>query len=230
MSASITNITKRIYINLWNLRGEFLKRSVLPVVSLAVLILVFDDDIAAYKAIVAFVIAMVTMATFTVSWHRLILIGKQVADSPLSIRFGVAEAKTIGCLFLFKAIDTSGDILLGVVTPQQSIVGYALIAIFYLSIAYVMLRLLFVYPIIALNEKDIFNKAWLVGRGKILKLSGIMFLSILPLLAMMILVVVLEVLHRPESMIIVFPIYYVAGIAILATALSTMYKEIEVVD
>lgn len=150
-------------------------------------------------SIVLSILGTVPYVLFGVAWHRLVLLGPQVAAPNTVPRwerrhwafFGysllvsavflgmILVAWLIGGLFGGGPLDLSGNV------PAEPAPGPALMALTLLLVVgftalTVMMRLSFVFPAVAVDERYSLGDAWRQTKGQGLRLLGAMILASLP--------------------------------------------------
>jgi len=136
--------------------------------------------------------SLVPYTLFGVSWHRTTLLGPTIAPPPLLPGWRQRHWRFLGYLAaviliidgLIVVLSLAGDVLLSLgrtETGPGPAAQIALFAVAALVIFYVLLRLCFVFPAVAVDESYGLRHSWTHTRGQGLRLFAAMLLTVVPL-------------------------------------------------
>ncbi len=137
------------------------------------------------------VLGFLPYTIFGVAWHRLTLLGPQAGAPPLVPGWGRRHWRFLGYLILVMLIGYGVtalvfSIFFTVVRPQGDLVpaSWGLLLMLGISVlAYVMMRLSFVFPAVAVDENYRLRHAWTHTKGQGLRLLGAAIVAAVPMVA-----------------------------------------------
>ncbi len=173
--------------------GLLVKAAAIPYLSSTVLaVLFFTAESNWALTMLVVILGFVPYTIFGVSWHRLTLLGPSAGAPSVTpawkrrhSRFlGYALAITLIGYGLVVVIALSG-VLLATPLGASAVLFLPLVVVFGGSIVfvYMMMRLSFVFPAVAVDETYRLAHAWTHTRGQGFRLIGLMLLTALPLIA-----------------------------------------------
>ncbi|MCH9000473.1 MAG: hypothetical protein IID48_19730 [Proteobacteria bacterium] len=172
--------------------GLLVKAAVFPYLISAVLV-VFSLTAPSNWALamLVMILSFVPYTIFSVSWHRLTLLGPSAGAPSLTPAWERRHWRFLGYIWavtligygLSIAIMLSG-VLLAVPLGESAVLIVALVVVVGGSIAflYMMMRLSFVFPAVAVDEAYRLAHAWTHTRGQGFRLIGLMILTVVPMI------------------------------------------------
>lgn len=172
--------------------GLLLKAAALPFfLSLSIVGLSLTTQLNAFLSLILTFAGFVPYTLFGVAWHRLTLLGPGEA-TPITFpswrrrhwRFLGYVASMTGGIYLVSL----PFIIVGMRIRESGAQGMALLFIVLAAIAiplmpYVMIRISFVFPAAAVDEKYTLTNAWAHTKGQGFRLLATLFVTALPMLA-----------------------------------------------
>ncbi len=133
---------------------------------------------------------LVPYTLFAVSWHRTVLLGQAATPTPMVPVWQNRHWRFLGYTLIVTAISYGFTLLYGPFVAPIATDGSApspwlgLLLMFMLLFGtYVVLRLSFVFPAVAVDESYRFADSWRHTKGQGLRLMAAMFLALLPAMA-----------------------------------------------
>lgn len=138
-------------------------------------------------SVLAELLLLLPYTLFAVAWHRLVLLGPAEAPAPMAPVWQKRHWRFLGYTLIVTAISYGFSLLYGpLIAPLLSEgsairVGEALLLMFMLLLAtYLVLRLSFVFPAVAVDERYGFADSWRHTKDQGLPLLAAMFLTLIP--------------------------------------------------
>lgn len=231
MDFSVKRTFADTYSFIWRNKGELAVRTPLPVVLIFFMTITWamveatdDAPLLLAAGLVVFVAVIATAMHLAVSWHRLVLYGRDAAGGPLRIRFGGPELKFLGLGILLRVIEKVAETLVGWLGYSVG-TGGAMIAaaILFVLLFYFFTRLFLVLPAIAAGHAPAIGRAWGLSRGRTLKLLLAAIAVFAPFFVVMTGLMMALVTIAPVSLVLGMPVYIIAVAVLFATFLSTAY-------
>ncbi len=137
-------------------------------------------------------IGFVPYTIFGVAWHRVTLLGPTAGAPPLVPAWRQRHWRFLGYLAAVTLIGYGVTVMvfsiaLTVVQPGGALMPRALSVVLVtgaLILAYVMMRLSFVFPAVAVDEAYRLKHSWIHTKGQGLRLLGALLLTAIPMLAL----------------------------------------------
>ncbi len=125
---------------------------------------------------------------FAVAWHRLVLLGPQMATPPLVPLWKRRHWRFLGFSLLFiglTSLAVMAMLLVGAPLANTPAAAGLLIALLATAHVYLMLRWCLVLPASALAEDSRLGHSWAHSRGQGRRLLAILLLTLLPMIVLM---------------------------------------------
>ncbi len=139
------------------------------------------------------VLGFVPYTIFGVAWHRVTLLGPAAGAPPLVPAWRQRHSRFLGYLVAVTVIGYGVAVMVLSITftlvrPGAEVTPRAWSAVLVagaLILAYVTMRLSFVFPAVAVDEAYRLKHAWAHTKGQGLRLLGVLLLSAIPMLALL---------------------------------------------
>jgi hypothetical protein len=140
-----------------------------------------------------FIVGFLPYTIFGVAWHRLTLLGPVAGAPPLVPAWAQRHWRFLGYLAAVTLIGYGVAVMvlsiaLTVVRPGAEVMPLAWSVVLFvgaLILAYVMMRLSFVFPAVAVDEAYRLRHAWTHTKGQGLRLLAAVLVTAVPMLALM---------------------------------------------
>ncbi len=141
-------------------------------------------------AILVELLLLVPYTLFAVSWHRTVLLGQAAPPMPMAPVWQSRHWRFLGYTLIVTAISYGFTLLYGpfvapIVTDGSAPSPWLGLLLMFMLLfgTYVVLRLSFVFPAVAVDESYRFADSWRHTKGQGLRLMAAMFLALLPAMA-----------------------------------------------
>lgn len=163
---------------------------------------------------------------FAVSWHRFVLLGRE-SQVPIYLRFGKREIRYAGLLSLYLLPLIFLIVSITIFTPNLVLLAIVVFCLLLCPIFFV--RLVFMFPAIALEKQFSINQIWRYTKKRTLRL--LLAMTVIILFNVFLNAVFLWLIFKnPYSYLYIFPLgivlYYLLFVAIIVTIVSLSYKQI----
>lgn len=217
---------------LWRHAGELARRLPLPAAATALLAwtmarLETGSLLGLLIVAVVFAVALAVFVRFMVAWHRLVQFGTVAAGPPLRLRFVRRDRKLLGLTALYGLVLVAAD---GVVrlffraldAPLAGALAIALVVAF----VYFAVRLCLAFAAIAADDAPALLLAWSLTRQGAGRLALALLAVLAPWVAVAFLISRVVVPLGGVGVAVADGVVSVIGGALLATALSTIYRDL----
>jgi hypothetical protein len=189
----VAETAKEAYARVFGNRRLLVRASLVPFcLSLALIVLSFSVPVTSALGYLFGILALLPYTFFGIAWHRLTLLGPLAGAPSLLPAWTPRHWRFLGYLLVTMLIGSSAAAVvfsLGVmaVRPESGslpeaaglmpLAGFAIVA-------YVMVRLSFVFPAVSVDESYRLRHAWTHTKGQGLRLLGATALAAVPMVAL----------------------------------------------
>ncbi len=189
------------YRVVWGLIGYLPMAAALPF--LLSLLLSLPVMLSPQDQAMGMVLGMLEVAPYTlfaVTWHRLVMLGPEIAPPSYALVWGRRHWRFLGYTLAFALAGAVATlVVLGVAAPLMAApeAGQLVLVPLVIIIGYLMTRLCLVLPAAALDEPYQLRHSWMHTRNQGLRLLSILVLAMIPIVLVMMLIA--GVLSAPIS-------------------------------
>ena len=184
---------KEAYIRVFDNPRLLARASLAPFcLSLALIVLGFTVPVVSALGYLIGILSLLPYTFFGVAWHRLTLLGPVAGAPPLMPAWAPRHWRFLGYLLATMLIGSGATAVvfsLGFMAIQPDLdalpaaTGLMLLAGFVI-VAYVMIRLSFVFPAVSVDERYRLRHAWTHTKGQGLRLLGATVIAAVPMVAL----------------------------------------------
>lgn len=184
---------KEAYARVFDNPRLLARASLMPFcLSLALIVLGFTLPMASALGFLVGILGLLPYTFFGVAWHRLTLLGPVTGAPPLMPAWTQRHWRFLGYLLVTMLIGSGATAMvfsLGFMAIQPdpgalpAVAGLMLLAGFVI-VAYVIIRLSFVFPAVSVDESYRLRHAWTHTKGQGLRLLGATVIAAVPMVAL----------------------------------------------
>ncbi len=189
----VIETAKEAYARVFGNPRLLVRASLLPFcLSLALIVLGLTVPVASSLGILFAILGLLPYTIFGVAWHRLTLLGPVAGAPPLLSGWSRRHWRFLGYLLAVSLIGASATAMvfslgLMAVRPESgnlpAVAGLMPLAGFAI-VAYVMIRLSFLFPAVSVDESYRLRHAWTHTKGQGLRLLGATVIAAVPMIAL----------------------------------------------